>query len=64
MEIYNENEQVKQGKLQNVKFVEKKRTRKWNGAKSCVQGDRWNKKKNKGSGDIRAKLTQVHFKLL
>ena len=40
MKIYNEKEQAEQGKLQNVNFEEKKSTRKWNGAKSCVQGDK------------------------
>ena len=64
MEIYNENEQAEMSKLQNVKLVEKKRTRKWNGAKTSVTGDKWNKKRNKGNGDIRAKFIQVHSQLL
>ena len=42
--IYNEKEQTEQDKLQNVNFEEKKSTRKWNGAKSCVQGNKWTKK--------------------
>ena len=41
---YNEKQQAEQGKLQNVNFEEKKSTRKWNGAKFCVQGDQWIKK--------------------
>ena len=44
MKIYNEKEQAEQGKLQNVNFEEKKSTRKWNGAKSCVRGDKLIKK--------------------
>ena len=44
MKIYNVKEQTKQGKLQNVKFTERKNTRKWNGTKSCVQVDKQVKK--------------------
>ena len=36
IEIYKEKEQAEQGKI----FEEKRSTRKWNGAKSCVQGDK------------------------
>lgn len=58
--ICNEKEQVKQGKIQNAQFKEKWGTRKWNGAKSCVQGDKQIKEKldvrwNKGYGDLWAK---------
>lgn len=49
-----EKEQAEQDKLQNVNFDEKKSTRKWNGTKSCVQGDKQIKKWKKGSGDLRA----------
>ena len=43
-----------------MQFKEKRGTRKWNGAKSCVQGDDHIKEKsdakwNKGSGDFRAR---------
>ena len=38
MKIYNEKKQTEQDKLQNVQ-IEKRSTRKWNGAKSCVQED-------------------------
>ena len=38
--IYNEKEQAEWNKLQNVHFEEKKSTSKWNGAKSCVQGNK------------------------
>jgi hypothetical protein len=56
VEIYNKNEQAKQGKLQNVQLEEKWGTRN-NGVKSCVQGDKQIKEKldvkwNKRSGDI------------
>ena len=54
MKIYNEKEQAEQGKLQNVKFEEERSTRKWNTAKSCIQGDKQIKKWNKESGDLRA----------
>ena len=51
MKIHNEEEPAEQVKIQNVQFEEKRSTRKWNGAKSCVQGDKrikkWNKKKKK-----------------
>lgn len=38
MEVYNEKVQAEQDKLQNINFEEKRGTRKWNGAKSSVQG--------------------------
>ena len=47
MKIYNEEEQ------ENVKFEEKRSTRKQNGVKSCIQGDKQIKKWNKGNGDLR-----------
>lgn len=57
--ICNEKEQVEQGKIQNAQFKEKWGTRKWNGAKSCVQEDKQIKEKlvswNKGYGDLWAK---------
>ena len=39
MKIYNEKEQAEQGKLQNVKFEEKRNPSKWHRDKSCVQID-------------------------
>ncbi|KAL6053809.1 hypothetical protein STEG23_030631 [Scotinomys teguina] len=45
IEIYNEKEKVEQGKIQNVQFEEKMSTRKYNGAKSSVQGDKMFKEK-------------------
>ena len=39
MKICNVKEQAEQGKSQNVNFEEKKNTRKWDRAKSYVQGD-------------------------
>ena len=39
-QIYNEKEQAEQVKIQNVQIEGKKGTRKWNGFKSCVQGDK------------------------
>ena len=40
MQLYTENEQDKQGEIQNVQFEEKKRGRKCNtGTKSCAPGD-------------------------
>ena len=38
MQIYNENEQAKKGKIQNVQFEEKRSTREFNGAESSAQG--------------------------
>ena len=38
--IYNEKVQAEQGKLQNVNLKKQKRTRKYNGAKSYIQGDK------------------------
>ena len=52
MKIYNEKEQAEQGKIQNVIFEKERNTRTWNAAKSCVQGDKQIKKRNKGSGDL------------
>ena len=40
LKICNKKEQAEQGKLQKVNFEKQKSTRKWNGAKSCVQGDK------------------------
>ena len=60
MKIYNEEEQAEQGKI----FEEKGRTRKWNGAKSYVQGDKQIEKWNKRSGDLRAKLHPSKLKLV
>ena len=54
IKIYNEKEQAEQIKIQNVQ-IEKRSTRKWDRAKSCVQGDKQIKKWNKGSGDLRAR---------
>ena len=48
-------------KIKNVQFEEKRGTRKWNRAKSCVQGDKWIKKWNKGSGDLRARSHPAKF---
>ena len=58
--IYNEKEQAKQGKLQNVQFEEKRVTWKQFGAKSSVQEDKQIKEKpdvkwNKGSGELRTR---------
>ena len=39
MKIYNEKEQAEQIKMHNVQS-EDRNTRKWNGAKFCVQGDK------------------------
>lgn len=39
IQIYNEKDEVGQGKIQNVQFEVKGGSRKWNGAKSRVQGD-------------------------
>lgn len=61
MKIYNEKNQAEQGILQNVKFKEERNTKKWNGAKSCVQGDKQTKKWNKGSGDLRARSHPAKF---
>lgn len=36
----NEEEQTKQGKIENVQFEVKRSTRKWDGAKSFVQGEK------------------------
>ena len=52
--------QTEQGKIQNIHIEEKGGTRKWNGAKSCIQGDKQIKEKpdikwNKGCGDLRAR---------
>ena len=58
MKIYNEKEH---SKLQKVNSEEKRSTRKWNGAKFCVQGDKWIKKWNKGSGDLRARSHPIKF---
>ena len=60
MKIYNEKEQAQQIKIQNVQ-IEKRGTRKWNRAKSCVQGDKQIKKWNKGSGDLRARSHPAKF---
>ena len=38
--MYNEEEQTKQGKIENVQFEVKRSTRKWDGAKSFVQGEK------------------------
>lgn len=38
--ICNEKEQAQKGKIQNAHFEEKGGTRKWDGAKSSVQGDK------------------------
>ena len=59
--IYNEKQQTEQGKLQKVNSEVKKSTRKWDGAKSCAQGDKWIKKWNKGSGDLRARSRLAKF---
>lgn len=40
MKVYTEKVQAEQDKLQNVNFEEKRGTRKWNGAKSSVKGDK------------------------
>ena len=61
MKMYNEKEQAEQGKLQNVNFEEKKNTKKWNGAKFCVQGDKQIKKWNKGSGNLKARSHPAKF---
>ena len=55
IQIYNEQEQVKKGKTQNVQLEEKGGTRKCNGAKPRAQGDEKFKEKpgaegKKGSG--------------
>ena len=47
MKIYNEKEQADQGKIQNVKFEEKRNIMNWHRAKSCVQCDKQIKKWNK-----------------
>ena len=52
IKIYSEKEQTEQGKSQNVNFEEKRSSKKWNGAKSCVPGDKQIKKWNKGCGDF------------
>ena len=61
MKIYNEKEQTEQSKLQNVKFEEKRGTRKWNGTKSYVQEDKQIKKRNIGSSDLRARSNSTKF---
>ena len=53
MKIYNEKGRAEQGKLQSENFQEKKSIRKWNGGKVSVQGDKWIKKWNIRSGDLR-----------
>ena len=61
MQIYNKKTTAK-GKLKNIQFEEKRRTRKWNvGAKSSAQGDKKFKdaKWNKGSGNLRARPYSV-----
>lgn len=35
-------------------FEEKGNTRKWNGAKPCIHGEKQIMKQNKGSGDLEA----------
>ena len=43
--------------MTNVQFEEKRSTRKYNGAQSCVQGDKKpDAKWNKGNGDLSARL--------
>lgn len=54
MKIYDENKQIEKDKLQNLKLKEKGNMRKWNRAKSSVQGDKQIKKFNKTNGDLRA----------
>ena len=60
MKIYYDKEQTEQGKT----FEKKKNTRKWNGAKSCVQGNKQIKKWNKGSGDLRARSHPAKFPIV
>ena len=48
MKIYNEKEQTEQSKLQNVRFEEKRSSKKWNGAMFCIQRDEFIKKWKKG----------------
>lgn len=47
--------------IQNKNFEVKKSTRKGNAAKFCVQGDRWIKNWNNGSGDLRARFHLAKF---
>lgn len=59
MEIYNEKEQVEQGKMQNVQIVEERDTRR------CKQitekrATNW----NKGSGGLRTRPMQLSFQLV
>ena len=57
-QIYNEKKQAEQGKIQNVQLEEERDNRKFNRAKSCVQGDKKIKEKpdakwNIGLDDLR-----------
>ena len=68
MQIYNENKQTEQGKMQNAQFKEKGDARKQDGAKSCVQGDKQMKENpdvewKKGSGDLRARSCPAKLQL-
>ena len=40
MKVDNEKEQAEQGKLENVKYEEKKKHREWIGVKTCAQEDK------------------------
>lgn len=55
--ILNEKEKAKQVKT----FVEKKRTKKWNGNEFSVQEDKQIKLKNKLSGDLRSASHSAKF---
>lgn len=60
LNICDKKEQTDQGKIQDVQFERRGSTRKFNAAKSCVQGDKKMKEKtdtrwNEGSGDPRAR---------
>ena len=58
MKLYNEKKQTGQRKI----FEDKRSTRKWNGAKSYVQGDKQIKKWNKGSpGHLRPRSHPTKF---
>lgn len=68
-QIYSHNEQLRQGKIQNVQFEEKKSTRKWNEAMSCAQGEKQLKKtmilnRIKGVVTSEQDTTQLSFQLV
>lgn len=67
--IYNEKEQAKKGKTQNVQFKENRITRKQNGSKYCVQGDKCFKNgimevmiSGKDATQLRLQLMKRNFK--